>query len=166
MEAGFSLGSNLGDRVACMREAKRRLLELPDVAFVGQSPLYETEPVGVPPEYAHLPFLNAVLVVASDRTARDWLADLRAVEDQMGRRRDADRNAPRPIDIDLLYAGDACIDGGDVVVPHPRWAERRFVVEPLATVRPELVLPGCHRTVRAVLQELVGEQVARLDTEW
>lgn len=166
MEAGFSLGSNRGDLANNMREAKRRILDLPDVRFVAQSPLYETEPVGVALEYAHLTFMNAVLLVDSQRNADQWLEALHEIEAGMGRRRGDDRNAPRLIDVDILYTGDACIDRGDLVVPHPRWAERRFVVQPLADVRPDLILPGTGKRVRDILASLVGESVTRLTTEW
>lgn len=166
VEAGFSLGSNQGDRIALMREAKRRLLAAPRVQRLAQSSLYETEPVGVSEEYAHLRFINAVLILESDRNADEWLDLLRSVERDMGRQRQADRNAPRPMDVDLIYLGNASIDCGGVVVPHPRWAARRFVVAPLAEVRPRLILPGMGRTVQSVLNDLVGEDVRRLDDNW
>lgn len=166
MEIGFSLGSNRGDLVANMREAKRRILDYSDVAFVAQSPLYETEPVGVAPEYAHLNFMNAVLLVESERAPNDWLERLHDIEYGMGRQRTDDRNAPRPIDVDILYAGAECIDSGGLVVPHPRWAERRFVVQPLADVRPDLILPGAGKTVREILAALEGETVTEFARAW
>jgi 2-amino-4-hydroxy-6-hydroxymethyldihydropteridine diphosphokinase len=166
MEFGFSLGSNLGDAAGHLRECKHRLLALPDVQFVGQSLLYETEPVGVAPEYAHLKFFNAVLVLESNRAPADWLPELHRIENEMGRIRTEDRNAPRPIDVDLIYAGDQCIDRGDLVVPHPRWAMRRFVVEPLCDVRPDLVMPGVGQTVRAVLAGIGDEAVQRSEQSW
>lgn len=166
MEIGFSLGSNLGDVVAHMREAKRLILAYPETVWMAQSPLYETEPVGVSPEYAHLQFLNAVMVVESPHSPGEWLAHLRQIESQMGRERQADRNAPRPIDIDILYAGEECIDRGDLVVPHPRWAQRRFVVQPLADIRPHLILPGSGITVSDILAQLEGEEVVRTEHVW
>ena len=166
MEVGFSLGSNRGNLVANMREAKRRILDSPEVTFVAQSALYETEPVGVAPEHAHLKFMNAVLVVDSERTAAEWLEVLHRIEDEMGRRRTYDRNAPRTMDVDILYAGAACIDSGGLVVPHPRWAQRRFVVQPLADVRPDLVLPGAGKTVKEILSGLEGEGVTEFTREW
>ncbi len=166
MEIGFSLGSNRGDLVAHMKEAKRRILAYPDTDYVGQSPLYETEPVGVAPEYADLKFMNAVLVVNSRCSPAEWLDRLHALEYEMGRRRTEDRNAPRTIDVDILYAGTECIDSGGLVVPHPRWAQRRFVVQPLADVRPDLVLPGAGKTVREVLAGLEGEVVTECAREW
>lgn len=166
MEFGFSLGSNLGDAIGHLCECKRRLLMLPDVQFVAQSPVYETEPVGVAPEYAHLNFFNAVLVLESDRAPTDWLPELHRIEHEMGRVRTEDRNAPRPIDVDLIYAGDQCIDRGDLVVPHPRWAKRRFVVQPLCDVRPDLMLPGSGKSVRAVLAGIGGEEVKLSALSW
>lgn len=166
MEIGFSLGSNLGDAIGHLSACKRRVLALPDTVLMAQSAVYETEPVGVAAAYAHLNFFNAVLVVESDRSASDWLQELHRIEQAMGRVRTSDRNAPRPIDIDILYAGEAIIDRGDLVVPHPRWAGRRFVVQPLADVRPDLVLPGAGQTVAEVLAGIEGEQVTRLACDW
>ena len=167
MEAGFSLGSNLGDRLAHLAAARDQLAALPEARLVAQSPAYETEPVGVTPEHRHLLFLNAVVVLESPRDARAWLAAIRRIEHDLGRRRSANRNAPRPIDIDLLYAGAEAIEDGALVVPHPRWAQRRFVVQPLADVRPDLVLPGRRRTVAAVLRALpAAEAVALYARAW
>ncbi len=166
MEIGFSLGSNMGDVVAHMRAAKERVLSYPEVTWIAQSPLYETDPVGVAPEYADLVFLNSVLVVESPDPAEVWLDRLHEIEHAMGRRRTDDRNAPRPMDIDILYVGEACIDSGGLVVPHPRWAQRRFVVQPLADVRPDLILPGAGQTVQAILAGLSGEAVRRTDYSW
>jgi 2-amino-4-hydroxy-6-hydroxymethyldihydropteridine diphosphokinase len=167
IETGFSLGSNLGDRRAHLSEAKRRMLAVPDVRLVAQSPAYETAPVDVQAEYRGMKFLNAVLVVASPLHARDWLEQLDRIEHALGRVRGPDRNAPRPIDIDILYSGDECIDSGGLTVPHPRWATRRFVVQPLADVRPSLVLPGSGFTVAEVLATLsAASDVTLLPEDW
>ena len=166
MEIGFSLGSNLGDRVHHMREAKQRLLDVPGTRWLAQSRLFETEPVGVQPEYVDLTFINAVLVIDTPYSAEYWLEQLHEIEHAMGRRRGADRNAPRAMDIDILFAGTDCIDSGGLVVPHPRWAQRRFVVAPLAEIRPALILPAACRTVAAILADLQGEAVTPLDEEW
>lgn len=168
VEIGFSLGSNLGDRAAHLRAAKRLLLEQPQCRFLAQSSLYETEPVGVKPEYQHLPFLNAVLVIGSGWPVEAWMSRLHAIEDSLGRQRSEDRFAPRTIDIDILYAGETCVGSSGLVVPHPRWARRRFVVEPLAEVRPHLILPGADASVRSVLDRLPPntEHCRRLPAEW
>ena len=80
----------------------------------------------------------------------------------------ADRNAPRTIDIDILYAGKTCIDSGGLLVPHPRWAGRRFVVEPLAEIRPELILPGAKQTVAEIVKNLPDddETCGRMNDTW
>ena len=161
MEIGLSLGSNLGDRLAHLQAARAAVRQLPGVTLVAQAPVYETEPVGVEPEFAHLKFLNTVLILSSDRPAADLQRALAEAELQLGRVRGEDRFAPRAIDIDVLFAGDLWLETDRLTLPHPRWARRRFVVQPLADVRPDLVLPGAGRTVRAVLDALPpGEDIA------
>lgn len=167
MEIAFSLGSNLGDRLALMQQARDALVARALPGSAAQSSLYETEPVGVKPEYASLSFLNAVIAFDTEETAEAWLQTLAGIEQTLGRVRIEDRYAPRTIDIDILYAGDQCIGSGGLIVPHPRWAERRFVVEPLAEIRPDLVLPGRRLTVREILCRLPeGETLERVATEW
>lgn len=154
MEAGLSLGSNEGERLPNLKEAKRRIAALPGARILAQSPVYETEPVGVKPEYKDLQFLNAVLVVDGPWNAHEWLDRMREIETGLGRERTLDRFAPRTIDIDLIYVGNQRLESGGLVLPHPHWAQRRFVVQPLADVRPDLVLPGADRPVRDVLRAL------------
>jgi len=168
IELGLSLGSNLGDRLHQLQTATSRVLEVPGTKLVAKSPIYETEPVGVRPEYQDLAYYNCVLVIQSPDSAGDWLTELQTIEADMGRVRGDDRFSPRPIDIDILFAGDECVDGKDLSVPHPRWAKRRFVVCPLADVKPDLVLPGQHKTVSEVMQDLSedGEAVQRIVEVW
>ncbi|NCC51834.1 MAG: 2-amino-4-hydroxy-6-hydroxymethyldihydropteridine diphosphokinase [Spartobacteria bacterium] len=162
METAFSLGTNMGDRQRFMREARDHLLAQPQCVPAGQSLLYETEPVGVAPEHQDKLFLNAVLIVEAPIPAAQWLEIAQGIEYAMGRRRSSDRNAPRPIDIDLLYVGDDCIDSASLVLPHPRWAEREFVVRPLADIRPDRVLPGMCRSVREQLARIATSGTVRL----
>jgi len=163
METGFCLGSNVGRRLRLLCQAKTRILMEPQVKFAGQSPVYETEPIGVKPEYQALKFLNAVVVVESPYTAEEWLPKIKKIEQDLLRIRTEDRNAPRPMDIDLLFCGDQRVESDLLQVPHARWAERRFVVQPLAEVRPDLVLPGAGgRAVRQVLAEAGGAEGVRL----
>ena len=85
----------------------------------------------------------------------------------MGRHRSLDRFAPRAIDIDIIYAGPSRIESGGLVLPHPRWLERRFVVQPLADIRPDLQLPGSQRTVKEVLDTLPEDShVVLLTRDW
>ena len=168
MEIAFSLGSNLDDRVAHLREAKRQLVAFADTTLLAQSSLYDTSPVDVAPEYADMHFVNAVLVLESDRSPQEWLGRLQAIEADIGRERDeTDRNAPRTIDIDMLYAGDAHFERRDLTLPHPRWASRRFVLEPLAEIRPDHVLPGGPHPVRELLATLnTDDTCSPLAEEW
>lgn len=153
-ESAFSLGSNLGDRLGFLREARRRMEALPGVRGLAHSPVYETEPVGVKPEHRHLAYLNAVVMVESDRRAEDWRPCMAAIEAALGRVRGEDRYAPREIDVDLIYHGADVLDGGGLIVPHPRWAARLFVVRPLADLRPDLVLPGATHPLRDLCADL------------
>lgn len=165
METGFSLGSNLGGRLRLLSQAKTLLLLDPQVTFVDQSSVFETEPVGVNDAYKQMKFLNAVLVVESPYTADEWLPKIKQVESLLKRVRSEDRNAPRTIDVDILFVGDEVVDSDLLQVPHPRWAERRFVVQPLAEVRPDLVLPGEECSVTNILTQLPPSDDVRLFTE-
>ena len=167
METGLSLGSNLGDRLANLRAARQRLVALPGVRLLATAPVYETEPVGVKPEFRHLAFLNTVLILEDEGEPAAWRRRTAQIEDELGRVRSADKFAPRPLDIDLLFVGDYCLDEGGLVIPHPRWMLRRFVLQPLADVRPDLLLPGATRTVRQTLEHLSpGEAVKPFCTAW
>ncbi|HEY5654095.1 MAG TPA: 2-amino-4-hydroxy-6-hydroxymethyldihydropteridine diphosphokinase [Pontiella sp.] len=168
MEIGFSLGSNLYNRKRLLTQAKTLLLSAPRTTYVDQSPIYETTPVDVKPEYQDMNYLNSVLIVESDLPLDSWLSYIEKIEHSLGRERDADeRNAPRPIDIDIIYAGDQIIDGGGLIVPHPRWAERRFVVQPLSDVRPNMVLPETSKSVSGILRTLPPDDgLSVFDITW
>lgn len=165
METGFSLGSNLGGRLRLLSQAKTILLMDPQVTFVDQSSVYETEPVGVKDEYRTMKFLNAVLVVESPYTAAEWLPKIKKIEATLHRVRTEDRNVPRTIDVDILFSGDEIVDDDLLQIPHPRWAERRFVVEPLAEVRGDMILPGTDASVRKILAQLPASEDVRLFSE-
>lgn len=165
METGFCLGSNMGGRLRLLSQAKTLILLEPNVRFVDQSPVYETEPVGVKPEFKAMKFLNAVLIVESPYTAEEWLAKIKKIETTLQRVCTEDRNAPRPIDVDILFCGSQIVDSDLLKVPHARWAERRFVVQPLADVRPELVLPGTESPVMKILAQMDGNDDVRLFSE-
>lgn len=166
-EIAFSLGSNMGNRRRLMMQAKNLLLSAPKTRFVAQSPVYETSPVDVAEEHADKQFLNAVLILESGLPLDAWLSYIHGIEARLGRVREENRNAPRTIDIDIIYAGDEVCDREDLELPHARWMDRRFVVQPLADVRPELVLPGMDKSVRSVLTALPqDEEVAVFLKNW
>jgi 2-amino-4-hydroxy-6-hydroxymethyldihydropteridine diphosphokinase len=124
VRAYLGLGSNLGDRRAHLRTA---VAALPDVVAV--SPVYETEPVGGPP--GQDPYLNLVVELDTTRTPRELLDLAHRLEDDAGRVR-AGRDGPRTLDVDVLLVGGLTVDEPDLVVPHPRMWQRRFVLAPLA----------------------------------
>ena len=142
--AYVGLGSNLGDREATIRAA---LDALPGVVAVSR--LRDTEPVGVTDQP---PFLNGAAAVETELPARELLQTLLEIERALGRER-LERWGPRTIDLDLLLYGDANVDEPGLTVPHPHLHERRFALEPLAELDPELVVPGRGR-VRDLLAEL------------
>jgi 2-amino-4-hydroxy-6-hydroxymethyldihydropteridine diphosphokinase len=154
LEVGLSLGSNLGDRVASLSNARRAIGAIDGVKVVSASSLYETEPVGVKPEFQHMKFINAVLILKTRLPIAELHESLSEIEHELGRVRLDDKYAPRALDIDVLYAGEIVSDQPQLTLPHPRWAQRRFVVQPLAEVRGDLILPGSNKTVRSMLAEL------------
>jgi 2-amino-4-hydroxy-6-hydroxymethyldihydropteridine diphosphokinase len=135
----IGLGSNLGDREEYLRRALELLRAEPDIDVTGVSSVRETDPVGILDQPR---FLNAVARVETDLGPRRLLDRLLATERMLGRRRDGPRFGPRTIDLDLLLYGDEEIDEPGLTVPHPRLAERLFVVEPLHELDPALVVPG------------------------
>jgi 2-amino-4-hydroxy-6-hydroxymethyldihydropteridine diphosphokinase len=166
-EVGLSLGANVGDRLAQLQEAKKRILAAGGMFFAAQSPVYETEPVDVAPQNSALFFLNAVLIVKSPLPLSGLLPAFKRIESQLGRAQRAAPNAPRLIDIDIIYAGGLHFRDKDVIIPHPRWARRRFVVRPLSDVRPELVVPGQTGPVAEVLRGLSDRHKVKLFAkEW
>jgi 2-amino-4-hydroxy-6-hydroxymethyldihydropteridine diphosphokinase len=123
----------MGDREEYLRRA---VAGLPDVVAV--SPVYRTEPVGGPPGQDD--YLNIVVELDTERTPRELLEVAHRLEGEAGRVRTV-RHGPRTLDVDVLLVGDMVVDEPDLVVPHPRLWERRFVVAPLADLAPELVSP-------------------------
>ncbi len=152
VEAAVGLGSNLGDRERHLRGAVAGLAGLGGVVAV--SSLYETAPVGGVPQP---PYLNAVAVVATALAPRAVLEGLLRLEAVAGRERRI-RWGPRTLDCDLLLHGGATIDQPGLRVPHPRLAERRFVLEPLLEVRPAAALPD-GTPLRPLLDGVAGQEV-------
>ena len=140
--AYLALGSNLGDRLERLREAVRLLAAESGIEVLRSSRVYETQPVGPPqPDY-----LNAVIEVRADGTARELLEACRRVEDALGRVR-AERWGARTIDVDILTFGEQVVDEPDLVIPHPRMHERGFVLVPLGELDADPMLPGGRRLV-------------------
>lgn len=155
--AGIALGSNLGDRPALLRAA---LAALREIAAPGEpvlaAPVYQTAPRFCPDGSPD--FLNTVVEISTDAGPLELLEQTRAIEDRLGRSRGHDRNAPRTIDIDLLYHGETVHHDARLTLPHPRIAERRFVLQPLSDIRPGLILPGRAETVAELLATLESDE--------
>ena len=154
MEVGLSLGSNMGNRLAHLINAKTMILGHPGIMPADQSPVYETEPVDVPPEFQAIHFLNAILIVDTLIPLPQLMRTFQFLEQKIGRVPNTVVNAPRPMDIDIIYADGLQIREQHIVIPHPHWQERRFVVQPLCDVRPDLKIPGQTSTVADVLAGL------------
>jgi len=166
MRTAVALGSNIGDRLENLREARRQIIELasvrPPVVSAG---IYETEPVDCEPGASK--FLNTVIEFDFEGDPVQLLEQLVRIEQSLGRKRDHPKNVSRRIDIDLLYCGDRQIDNEQLQLPHPRMHLRKFVIQPLADFHPDLVLPGRTRTVRELLAELKEPgEVVRVANNW
>ncbi len=164
MRAGIALGSNVGSRLASLSAARDAVLALAGAsAPLRSSRVYETEPVGTDADAGR--FLNAVIEVEFEGRPITLLDGLQGIESAMGRPSKRPRNAPRTIDLDILYVGNLVLSNDEVVIPHPRLHLRRFVLAPLADIRPELVLPGQQRTVAALLAGLDDPAAVELFAE-
>jgi 2-amino-4-hydroxy-6-hydroxymethyldihydropteridine diphosphokinase len=166
MRTAVTLGSNLGDRLQNLRAARRQIMELDRIRSpVLSSGIYETEPVDCEPGASK--FLNAVIEFDFEGDPVELLEQLVRIEESLGRKRDHPKNVSRKIDIDLLYCGDQQIDNERLQLPHPRMHLRKFVLQPLADIRPDLISPNQTRTVADLLAEL-GDRggVVRLASDW
>jgi 2-amino-4-hydroxy-6-hydroxymethyldihydropteridine diphosphokinase len=166
MRTAVALGSNLGDRLANLRAARKTIVDLANIQPpIASSPLYETDPVSCEPGAGK--FLNAVLEFNYKEDPLELLKNLREIERVLGRPPNHPRNVSRKIDIDLLYCGDTATDTEELQLPHPRMHLRRFVLQPLADIRPDLVLPGQRRTVSQLLAQIDGSgRVIRIMDKW
>lgn len=153
MRTAVALGSNLDDRLENLRAARQQICNLANIQPpILSSAIYETDPVDCEPGAPK--FLNAVVEFGYDGDPRELLKKLESVEAALGRPREHARNVSRKIDIDLLYIGDTKINDRELELPHPRMHWRKFVLQPLADIRPELILPRQSKTVRELLAQL------------
>ena len=166
MRAGVAIGSNLGERLANLRNARKDVAALAGVLPpMRASAIYETEPVGC--ERGAAKFLNAAIEFGYAGEAGNLLRALAAIEKLLGRSASHERNVSRTIDLDLLYFGELEIETAELQLPHPRLTEREFVLRPLADIRPELVLPKQTEPVGVLLLRLPDAgAVVRVAAEW
>jgi 2-amino-4-hydroxy-6-hydroxymethyldihydropteridine diphosphokinase len=156
VEVVIGLGGNVGDPDLAFEKALSGLS--PHVDGLVLSPVYRTAPVGGPPQ---ADYLNAVARGRTRLSPLGLLRLLKELERDAGRDASGERNGPRQLDLDLLLYGDRIVDVPGLIVPHPRMAERRFVLAPLADLLPDLVVPGTGRSVARLLAEAPPARVER-----
>ena len=147
--AVLSIGSNLGERLTALQGAVNALADTPDVWVTGVSPVYETEPVDAPEGSES--YLNAVVLIDTTLAASRLLDRALAIEDAFDRER-GERNAPRTLDVDLIVVGDRRSDTDELRLPHPRAAERAFVLKPWFDLEPDASIPD-----RGPIADLLSE---------
>lgn len=149
----------MGDREGNLRSALNKLSNIGEVRRT--SPIYETTPVGYADQGM---FLNAVAEVTTELPPEQIVRCLLKIERKLGRVRADDRNGPRLIDLDLLLLQDVVATGVAAEVPHPRMVQRRFVLQPLSDLAPDLIHPIARRSIRDLLAGLDSAEVVRLFT--
>ncbi len=154
VQAYIALGSNLGEHQRNIRAAVERVNQVAGVRVTKISSFYETEPVGGPPQEM---YLNAVVKVESSISARQLLAELQRIENDLGRTRPG-KNFPRTIDLDILLYGGRVIDEPGLRVPHPGMHNRLFVLDPLNEIAPDVIHPVLGLTIADLRKALRSAQ--------
>ena len=155
-EAYIALGSNLGNRELNLLRAVAEVGRVPDCRVTALSSFYETSPVGNVNQDS---FYNAVLKISTVLGARSLLTHLLRIENETFKRVRTVQQGPRRMDLDLLLYGDRAINEKDLIVPHPRLAERRFVLQPLCEIAPDLLHPLTGKSMREILASLKSDEV-------
>ena len=166
MRAAIALGSNLGDRLANLQSARDRIRALDGVTEpTVQSAVYETSPFDCEPGAQN--FYNAVIEIGFEKSADALFEALQKIERDLGRERNHERNVSRTIDLDLLYFGSERRSDAQLQLPHPRMTERKFVLQPLCDIAPDLRLPGQTKNVGELLAQLQDQgKITRLTENW
>jgi 2-amino-4-hydroxy-6-hydroxymethyldihydropteridine diphosphokinase len=166
MRAAIALGSNLGDRLANLQSARDRIRGLDGMTEpTVQSAVYETSPVDCEPGAQN--FYNAVIEIGFEKSADALFEALQKIEQALGRERNRERNLSRTIDLDLLYCGSERRSDALLQLPHPRMTERKFVLQPLCDIAPDLRLPGQTKNVGELLAQLQDQgKITRLTENW
>ncbi|MDP8237968.1 MAG: 2-amino-4-hydroxy-6-hydroxymethyldihydropteridine diphosphokinase [Candidatus Hatepunaea meridiana] len=158
----ISAGSNLGDRKEHLTIAIDKLSKTPDIEVVNVSSLYETEPWGMKDQPD---FLNCVIKIKTTSAPERLLIVLKAIEKSIGRKESNERWGQREIDLDIIIYGCEVIDSPELTIPHPRLAERCFVLEPLSDLCPDLVVPGLDLSVKHILKGCSDSRSVKLNNK-
>lgn len=163
----LALGSNLGDRLAHLQQARDLLAPL-SLKGITSAPVYQTDPLDCPPDSPA--FLNTVLALESSLSPEELLLKTQAIEDELGRESKTTRalNSPRPIDIDILLHGETVLNTPDLTLPHPRLHERLFVLYPLRDLAPTLIPPSQANPISILLELCPSSELApvQLQEKW
>ena len=167
IRVGIALGSNIGNRLSHLRDARdmlRKLVE-PDSLYL-QAPIYQSQPVDCSDSSPD--FFNTVVEIEYIGEPYELLAQTQGIEFHMGRESVHEHNAPRIIDLDILYFGNEKMEDGILNIPHPRLTSRLFVLHPLSDIRPNLVLPGDDVTISEHLKHLETDEpeLTLVQTTW
>ena len=167
MEIGISLGSNKENRVRYLQLARNMICSEMNAKLKIQSSIYETSPVDVKKEYQNKFYLNSFIILSADiEIEKIWIC-LNKIEKKLGRVRTNEINIPREIDIDVIYIDQKIINTKSLIVPHPRWYKRMFVLISLKEVNPNLVLPLQSQSVKKLYKNLnSNEEVKLYAKEW
>ena len=157
--AYISIGSNLGDRETNIDSASEMIDNTEGLKVIAKSSLYETDPVGGPPQGK---YLNGALKLGCSLDPHQLLKQLNQIEARLGRTREG-KNHPRTMDLDILLFDDAIIEEESLIIPHPRMTERYFVLKPLAGIAAETVHPLTGLTITAHLDNLIGQSTLDLE---
>jgi 2-amino-4-hydroxy-6-hydroxymethyldihydropteridine diphosphokinase len=147
----LGVGSNLGNRASNINKALAFLNDSGRITVIQMSRIFETEPVGNPDQNK---FLNAVIEIRTSYLPDELLGYLHQIETKLGRIRTEHRDQPRTIDLDILLYNDIVLNASDLKIPHPRMADRWFVLKPFAEISPDIVHPVLKRTIRQLLADL------------
>lgn len=153
-QAFIAVGSNLGDRKTHLEKACKRFAAMPGIKIVKKSPVYETDPVGGPVQGK---YLNAVWEIETALLPEVLLKKILSIESEMGRKRSV-LNAPRVIDLDILFYGSRIVRRPGLEIPHPRLHERWFVLKPLADLAPYFFHPVLGKTIKVLLEKHAHHQ--------
>lgn len=154
-DAYIAIGSNQGDRELSLLRAVAEIGKIAHSKVTGLSPFYETTPVGMSDQPN---FYNAVLRLSTTLSPHDLLKALQNIEDNVFKRKRTVKWGPRNIDLDILLYGDQIVNTAELTVPHPQMSKRRFVLQPLCDLSPDLINPQDGLSIRQLLQRLTSDE--------